>query len=418
MTKSYRTVFIALIIITIANFIIASMARQLPLPAVLGGWFVWLMYKQQNESIIKLCKALLLIGCVALVAITLTLILSVEVSGVTWDTAISILLSLCIYFGLLKFIRNHVNTNGGTRINSDNISLNKNYLRAEEEFATELRDKGLWARCFAEADGDESIAKARYLKQWVAQLEITATVERENTSQDKVKWPFLFLIFVIVPILILSIYTTYNSRNNDEEIASQLETTETISPKIESTPAIDPNPVKLNPMKSKGKLILFSITGPDGTVYHIEAPSGTAQEDIAQEVQRQLTQIKFEKALQVLSSSPPHSFITQRGLTWMPVSFKMNWEEANRFCKENAINSLTGWRMPTINELIVAPPGIFVKNKDANITNTWSSSSASSLWIDVVGSGHKMAMHSSGVHTSSLDDSDGSELLVGCVRSD
>lgn len=418
MTKSYRTVFIVLIILTIAVFIVNAMTRHLPLPAVILGWYVWLMYKRQNESIIKLCKALLLIGCVALVAITLTLILSVEVSGVTWDTAISILLSLCIYFGLLKFIQNHVNTNGGTRINSDNISLNKNYLRAEEEFATELRDKGLWARCFAEADGDDSIAKARYLKQWVAQLEINAPLKMENASQDKAKWPFYPLILVIFPILVLIIYFTYQSVNDAEEIATQADTGETISPKIESTPEIDPNPVKLNPMKSKGKLILFSITGPDGTVYHIEASSGTAQEDIVKEVQRQLTLNQFEKALEVLSSSPPQSFIKDRGLTWMPVSFKMNWQESNRFCKENTINSLTGWRMPTIDELIKAPTGIFIKNNtNTGVYRTWSFSSA--RYVASHTAVHKMAVHTSeSIYIDTAVTPDDEENLVACVRSD
>lgn len=426
MTKSYRTVFIALIILTIANFIIASMARQLPLPAVLGGWFVWLMHKQQNESIIQFCKVLLWIGCITLLVFTLTLIFrgpnASQILGFTWGwgTAVSIFLSVCIYFGLLKFIQSHVNNNGGTRVNPDNNSSNKNYLRAEEEFATELRDKGLWARCFAEADGNESIAKARYLKQWVAQLEITAPLEMENTSQDKAKWPFSSLILVIFPILLLLIYLTYQSLNDAEEIATQTDTGETISPKIESTPEIiDPNLVKMNPMKSKGKLITFSITGPDGTVYHIDSPSGTPREDIIKEIQRQLTNTKFAKALEVLSSSPPQSFITQRGLTWMPVSFKMNWKEANRFCNENTINGLTGWRMPTISELRGAPAGIFVKNNtNAGVYSTWSSSSASNLWIDTVGSGHKIAMHSGGIHISSLDASGESEELVGCVRSD
>ena len=44
------------------------------------------------------------------------------------------------------------------------------YADAAAELEGGDRDKGLWAKCFAECDGDENKAKARYIQAKVSQL--------------------------------------------------------------------------------------------------------------------------------------------------------------------------------------------------------------------------------------------------------
>lgn len=46
----------------------------------------------------------------------------------------------------------------------------KLYAQALREFESDNRNEGLYAKCFAEADGDEDKAKARYIKNRVNEL--------------------------------------------------------------------------------------------------------------------------------------------------------------------------------------------------------------------------------------------------------
>ena len=50
-------------------------------------------------------------------------------------------------------------------------------------------------------------------------------------------------------------------------------------------------------------------------------------------------------------ATTPKGFVSQGGLTWMPVTFYKPWAEANAYCNNTAINGQTGWRLPTKDEL-------------------------------------------------------------------
>jgi hypothetical protein len=43
----------------------------------------------------------------------------------------------------------------------------------------------------------------------------------------------------------------------------------------------------------------------------------------------------------------PPGYVVQGGLNWMPVTFNLNWPNANAFCTNTTINGQTGWRLPT-----------------------------------------------------------------------
>ncbi len=60
----------------------------------------------------------------------------------------------------------------------NSMDENKLWEMAIDELDSENRKKGLWAKCFAEADGDENKAKANYLKQRVIDL------KSENKKED------------------------------------------------------------------------------------------------------------------------------------------------------------------------------------------------------------------------------------------
>lgn len=55
------------------------------------------------------------------------------------------------------------------------------WSQVANELSTNIRNEGLWARCFAEADGDEGKAKAMYLKKRVEQEKL------KNLQQGKVE---------------------------------------------------------------------------------------------------------------------------------------------------------------------------------------------------------------------------------------
>lgn len=66
------------------------------------------------------------------------------------------------------------------------------YALASAEFNSENRDKGLWAKCFADSDGDENKAKALYLRIRVSRIQELGEQkktpsENESTQTDLTK---------------------------------------------------------------------------------------------------------------------------------------------------------------------------------------------------------------------------------------
>jgi hypothetical protein len=66
-------------------------------------------------------------------------------------------------------------------------------------------------------------------------------------------------------------------------------------------------------------------------------------------------------------------YVSQGGLTWMPVSFDKNWSNANAYCTNTAINGQTGWRLPTKDELSALYNSGAMKDHGWTLINTWSS---------------------------------------------
>jgi hypothetical protein len=99
------------------------------------------------------------------------------------------------------------------------VNDEKLWERASVELNSDSRNKGLWAKCFAESNGDEAKAKAMYLREAVKKLSSNAAVsykdDKKVTDNKKLNTPKqadnesfikspIILLLLLVPFLILA----------------------------------------------------------------------------------------------------------------------------------------------------------------------------------------------------------------------
>lgn len=72
-----------------------------------------------------------------------------------------------------------------TQPQSDSTSEEEFWATAAEEVDGRARRVGLWAKAFAEAQGNEAVAKASYLKWRVQQLQHEDEVHRQQTEEAR-----------------------------------------------------------------------------------------------------------------------------------------------------------------------------------------------------------------------------------------
>lgn len=107
------------------------------------------------------------------------------------------------------------------------------------------------------------------------------------------------------------------------------------------------------------------------------------------------------------AAATPKGFVSQGGLTWMPVNdSRKTWSDANAYCTNTAINGQTGWRLPTKDELKSLYDSGAMNGQGWTLGVTWSSTSN--------GAGHPYT-----VYLSNGDvrwDFDATYNYVSCVR--
>jgi len=107
------------------------------------------------------------------------------------------------------------------------------------------------------------------------------------------------------------------------------------------------------------------------------------------------------------SAALPPGFVQQGGLTWMPIdSSKKPWDDANTYCSNYAINGLSGWRLPTIDELRALYDSGAMKDQGWTLDDTWSSEPNSGVDHRVLGLSYG--------HSGGRDNWTG--VYVTCVR--
>jgi hypothetical protein len=101
----------------------------------------------------------------------------------------------------------------------------------------------------------------------------------------------------------------------------------------------------------------------------------------------------------------PKGYVSQGGLTWMPISFNKHWTEANEYCNKTVINGHTGWRLPDNDELSALYMSIATKDQGWMLNYTWSSN---------VYNGNNFCVNLS---TGGVNEAQGiSNCYVTCVR--
>jgi len=175
MTKtpsSYSLIFAFSAIMFLLCFIGLYYKEQNAFGVVLWGYILWLMHKKKIEDLTKVFKYIFiftfLLGIVGLFIIE-----NFEISIFEYLLIISI--GLTLQYILWKYfekfdkkieviIRNETNLDKKSEIISDVWKI------AYDEFESNSRNTSIWAKCFADANGDENVAKAKYLKIRVEQL--------------------------------------------------------------------------------------------------------------------------------------------------------------------------------------------------------------------------------------------------------
>lgn len=212
MSGTYVAVFVFSIFMLFAMFLVGAVTKsKSSIGLLIWGYTIWLMYKRKNESLVSLFKTLLWIALVAGGVIAVILFNDPSIASLTGFSATDFLTVILIGVGIdcamLAFFKRQVLTDGTTVVKTNDgaktigqptlttvssstptrtessstqapITEKINEETLWEQVAHEVdssqRKVGLWAKCFAEASGDENRAKAEYLKQRVAQLVMAA----------------------------------------------------------------------------------------------------------------------------------------------------------------------------------------------------------------------------------------------------
>jgi len=85
-------------------------------------------------------------------------------------------------------------------------------------------------------------------------------------------------------------------------------------------------------------------------------------------------EMKQGKVIGKKESKLPEGFVSQGGLTWMPINNdRKDWPDANAYCTHTVIAGKTGWRLPTDDELSALYASGAMKDKGWTLYYTWSS---------------------------------------------
>ena len=288
MTSSYKAVFVFSIVMSVLMFVLYSAeyqtthkASSTAIPFLLWCYQTWLIYKQQNAKLVGFYKAMLWIGGIALAILSLMLASNTDIAIYGFDAPklIGIAVMLGIYYGLLQYFKQQLVNPSITSTTSNNANAsNEDYLRAEAEFNSAQRDAGLWVRCFAEADGNEAIAKARYIKSRAsvsvfdlrkAQILNEQKLFKKYKNKEKLKFAGLLIFTVLIVATALITATPVWEENKKTLIGllggskHELKINEMIVTSTE-------NPTIFN----------YSLDGPDNKTYSIDGPVGASRREV------------------------------------------------------------------------------------------------------------------------------------------
>ena len=83
--------------------------------------------------------------------------------------------------------------------------------------------------------------------------------------------------------------------------------------------------------------------------------------------------VKIDSITIAAAAALPAGYVSQGGLTWMPVSHSDTWGNANTYCTTTTINGQMGWRLPTTVELSALFTSGAMNGQGWILGGTWSS---------------------------------------------
>lgn len=108
-------------------------------------------------------------------ALMLSIASTFRVAEVSWGEFVIGAVSLLVAGAISAFALGCLFQLARETVTFSNSGSREHYQAAFEEFSRGQLDTGLWAQCLAKADGDEIVAKARYLKARAAELARTGS---------------------------------------------------------------------------------------------------------------------------------------------------------------------------------------------------------------------------------------------------
>ena len=170
-SASYRAIFILSIcmifIVLIAGA--ATKSKGSGIGMFIWGYTAWLMYKRRVSDLVSFYKGLLWFDVIAAGVALAVLVFSDNdasryVGYSTTEVTLLFALVISLTYGLYIFFRNQTNLLSVSSSVVNNSSIDdKHWEQASHELDGD-RHVATWARAIAESNGDESKAKAVYLK--------------------------------------------------------------------------------------------------------------------------------------------------------------------------------------------------------------------------------------------------------------
>ena len=231
MTTAYKAVFLFSIVMGFLCLLggIASHSKG-GLGVLLWGYTAWLMYGRKNSTLVSLFKILMWFQIIG-GGIGLMFMLSLEINDLVGVGLIAyaamVIIGASISYGLLSFFQKQGAVTS-TKTLDEEASLNpliskelesKYWEQALSEFNSDARNKSLWAKLFAECDGDENKTQAKYLSIRFTELAHKNTPPQQDLRKQTKSAPakggygVFFGILLMVGLVVLLIFNLSGTGN-------------------------------------------------------------------------------------------------------------------------------------------------------------------------------------------------------------
>jgi hypothetical protein len=191
MSSSYKVIFVLSIIMMFVVLLggAASGSKSSGSGILVWGYTAWLMYKRNNVRLVLLQKILLWFEGVAFSVGFLILVFSnSDMERLVGVSAIELLvlgsISMSITYGLLAYFKKQINN---ANINVNDFEIQDKYWEQSSVELQNSRNEAVWAKSFANSNGDEAKAKAFYLKYRAESLQRQNSINNSNDTKIQVK---------------------------------------------------------------------------------------------------------------------------------------------------------------------------------------------------------------------------------------